>query len=461
MARIFLKYLLLFVLLETSGKSEMPSFADAKMLAERGHVAEQFLLGVMYANGVGTPKDYAQSAKWYRKAAEQGFAKAQFNLGVIYADGIGVPRDLAEALKWYRKAAEQGDEEAQYNLARMYHEGNGVTEDSAEASIWYRKAAEQGFAKAQYNLGVMYSNGIGVPRDLAEALKWYRKAAEQGDAQAFNNLGVMYASGNGVPKDLEEAAMWYRKGAVIGNASAQLNLGASYAKGEGVPTDLVQAYSWFSVSGANGNEIAKKYLLIAEKLMTPAQINEAKKLAQKPLSEQSERVGELSERRAAILKSVIAVGGFIDRETHAEFWAKESNVPQSMIAFIMEGVGLAHEYQVQVWKSAAVSNREKTAIFTEELLQLEKAYELWAIRKAPFGKESFDYKVFLVTFYDTFNPSKERTREIIRAAATHSTIKTFQGVTVLVDEAYISAIQAGLSESYMRLKKLVSPEWID
>jgi TPR repeat protein len=38
------------------------------------------------------------------------------NLGVMYANGDGVPQDFAEAAKWFRKAADQGDTEAQSNL---------------------------------------------------------------------------------------------------------------------------------------------------------------------------------------------------------------------------------------------------------------------------------------------------------------------------------------------------------
>ena len=38
----------------------------------------------------GVAKNFAQAAKWYRKAAEQNYAPAQFNLGYCYANGQGV-----------------------------------------------------------------------------------------------------------------------------------------------------------------------------------------------------------------------------------------------------------------------------------------------------------------------------------------------------------------------------------
>ena len=64
--------------------------------------------GDMYLQGHGVPLDYAESAKWYRKAAEQGSVAAQNNLGVAYVWGFGVPQDNVEAYTWFSMAADQG-----------------------------------------------------------------------------------------------------------------------------------------------------------------------------------------------------------------------------------------------------------------------------------------------------------------------------------------------------------------
>ena len=83
-----------------------------------------------------------------REQAEQGVAKAQFNLGVRYDNGRGVPQDYAEAAKWYRRAAEQGHASAQYNLGVMYSIGQGVPQNNREAYIWFSLAAASGNQKA-------------------------------------------------------------------------------------------------------------------------------------------------------------------------------------------------------------------------------------------------------------------------------------------------------------------------
>jgi hypothetical protein len=96
-----------------------------------------------------------------------------------------VTQDYAEAARWWRKAADQGDADAQQNLGFMYYSGHGATQDYAEAARWYRKAADHGDAGAQDNLGVMYLNGEGVPQDYVQSHMWMNLAASRasGDDQ--------------------------------------------------------------------------------------------------------------------------------------------------------------------------------------------------------------------------------------------------------------------------------------
>ena len=115
--------------------------------------------------------------------------------------------------------------------------------------------AEQGDAYAQFTLGYMYAEGQGVPQDDQTALKWYTLAAEQGYAPAQFNLGVMYYNGQGVPQDYVRAHMWF-------------NLSVS-----------LRAHMWWNLSASTGDESAIKNRDIVAKIMTPAQIAEAQKLA--------------------------------------------------------------------------------------------------------------------------------------------------------------------------------------
>lgn len=98
--------------------------------------------------------DYATALKEWKPLAEQGDARAQTVLGLMYTNGIGVPRDDAEAVKWFRLAADQGYAQAQYNLGVMYAVGQGIQQDDAEAVKWYRLAAVQGYVKAKNALKI-------------------------------------------------------------------------------------------------------------------------------------------------------------------------------------------------------------------------------------------------------------------------------------------------------------------
>ncbi len=138
-------------------------------------------------------------------------------------------------------------------------------------------------AWADFKAGVeAYQRG-----DYATALTEFRPLAQQGHAEAQNNLGFMYSNGRGVPQDYEEAVRWYRLAAAQGFADAQFNLGLMYSKGRGVLQDYVQAHMWANLAAAQGIEDARKARDILAELMTPAQMDEARRLARewKPKSE--------------------------------------------------------------------------------------------------------------------------------------------------------------------------------
>jgi TPR repeat protein len=200
--------------------------------------------------------------------------------------------DYAKALRLIRPVANDGDATAQFNLGVMYVTGRGVQQDYSAAALWFRKAAEQGYALAQSNLGTLYRDGRGVAQDDTEAVMWFRKAADQGDALAEFLLGNQYENGKGVPQDYSEAMIWFGRAAVQAHPIAMLHLGVMYAEGRGVPQDYVCAHMWFSLAAAQGEQRAAKTLTeMAERRMTPAQINEAQKLARdwKPTTQPSPR----------------------------------------------------------------------------------------------------------------------------------------------------------------------------
>ncbi len=140
--------------------------------AKRGNTSAQAKLGVLYAIGLGVPKDDKEAAKWYRMAALKGDAKAQNNLGIHCALGLGVPQDDREAAKWFSMAAKQGDAKSQLSLGIMYDVGRGVSQNHVVAWAWYALAKESGEVAAQGYLDAiqktMTPTEINMAQQIAE-----------------------------------------------------------------------------------------------------------------------------------------------------------------------------------------------------------------------------------------------------------------------------------------------------
>ena len=120
------------------------SLSETRKKAEKGDAAAQCSLGLMYDNGKGVPKDYAEAVKWFRKSAEQGYAAAQFNLGLCYRYGEGVPKDIVQAHAWLNIAGAKGNETAKNLLAII--EKEEMTDSQKEKAM---DLARQIFARLE------------------------------------------------------------------------------------------------------------------------------------------------------------------------------------------------------------------------------------------------------------------------------------------------------------------------
>ena len=248
---------------------------------EPAAAASMTQIGEMYARGTGVPKDYAEAAKWFRKASLAGDANATNLLGVLYAHGRGVPNDYIEALALYRKAADAGDPGGMYNLANLCRNGSVEGKGDVEAVKWFRRAAELGHAESMEQLGVMFEGGYGVsPEDEettrnfvdslytsgamtgsgksdVEAVRWFRRAAEAGDVSCITRIVDAYAQGRGVTRSEAEAIKWYAKAAEDSGAIfKQTVLAWIYAAGDGAPRDDAEAIKWLRRAARAGESVA-------------------------------------------------------------------------------------------------------------------------------------------------------------------------------------------------------------
>lgn len=109
-------------------------------LAEHGHPAAQYNIGVMHEWGNGVPKNNTEALKWYKHSAELSHKDAQNNLGAMYSKGEGTEQDFVEALKWFIISAGNGSEGGQKNIRivekRMNYEQ--ISQAQKRANDWMR-----------------------------------------------------------------------------------------------------------------------------------------------------------------------------------------------------------------------------------------------------------------------------------------------------------------------------------
>lgn len=155
-------------------------------------------------------RQYEESLFWAEKAAEQDHMEAQFILGDLYAAGLGTKENPQKALFWKKQAASQGHLNAQLDVAQSYRLGEGTSPSPRMAKFWYRAAAQKGNVLAQMQLGNLYESGHLGEVDFASAIEWYRKAARQGNSLALYKLGRIHANPDYAHADDVDAYLWFK-----------------------------------------------------------------------------------------------------------------------------------------------------------------------------------------------------------------------------------------------------------
>ena len=95
----------------TAGDYEA-AVTEWRPLAEAGDRQAAYALGMAFQI-MGQP---GRAVSWYEQAAGAGVTEAQILLGTIYAQGTGIPRDLVRAYAWLHRAAQKNSPNAQLIL---------------------------------------------------------------------------------------------------------------------------------------------------------------------------------------------------------------------------------------------------------------------------------------------------------------------------------------------------------
>ncbi|QIM62400.1 hypothetical protein A1D29_03295 [Pasteurellaceae bacterium Orientalotternb1] len=167
-----------------------------------------------------------------------------------------------KAFELMQKAAQQQHTLAMVTLADLYQTGFGVEQDWWFASYWYQQAANKGDVESLFQLAHRYEEGMGVFRDPQKAAELYQQAIDKGHIDSHTNLGHLYVNGTLGEPDYAKALSLFNIAAEQGDALAMFNLGVMYLDAHGVEQDYQQARYWLEKAEENGD--ANSFALLAE-----------------------------------------------------------------------------------------------------------------------------------------------------------------------------------------------------
>src|SRR6185437_12763563 len=87
-------------------------------------------------------KQFSAALRELQAGAEHGDAQSEYLLGLVYANGLGTDVSGANAKRWLRAAAEKSNADAAYALAGLLAQGSREDRDSARH--WLERAAAAG-----------------------------------------------------------------------------------------------------------------------------------------------------------------------------------------------------------------------------------------------------------------------------------------------------------------------------
>jgi hypothetical protein len=105
-----------------------------RMAAESEEPFTKRILAGCYLYGFyDTKQDKTKAFQLYAEAAEQGDATGQYVLGILYENGINVPKDRQKALELYKNAVENGYSNAMFELECI-----GLRKGKSTPQEWYQ-----------------------------------------------------------------------------------------------------------------------------------------------------------------------------------------------------------------------------------------------------------------------------------------------------------------------------------
>ncbi len=128
-------------------------------LSNNGDAGASLILGKMYYEGLGVPKNFDEARVRLLKALSSDNRDvsnlAKFILALLFQNTNFTEFNLEKSFNWYKSAADNGHADAQFMTSGWLFIGKGVKIDNELAEFYLRKAAGNGHKKAKELLSLM------------------------------------------------------------------------------------------------------------------------------------------------------------------------------------------------------------------------------------------------------------------------------------------------------------------
>ena len=187
--------------------TNISNFPEAKQAclspANKGDVRSQLNMALIHK----ALAEYTQSRQWAEKV-EQHSPRARYLLGELYALGLGVKQNDQAAFSWFEKAGQDDYADAQYMLGLFYEAGKGTQQNTELATSWYQRAALNKHVPAKHSLGSLLVQQTANPSNVKKGEAWLIQAARAGYADSSLLMGRRLQQ-SGLTEDKAKAVVWY------------------------------------------------------------------------------------------------------------------------------------------------------------------------------------------------------------------------------------------------------------
>ena len=169
----------------------------------------------------------------------------------------------------------------------------------------------------------------------------------------------------------------------------------------------------------------------------------------------------LTENQLMIFHQVLNVDqGKVTKQMHTDFW---SDVPdKDDVVNYMETTGLMAKitkdgmnYQKELWKSALISYQNNQVFKSDDYIKARDTMNDFINRVSKNIPDPNERQQVVMQM----QVSMENSAELLRSAGARMNFQTVQGPIIEISEERLKFIIANLERSFVRIEKLLKPEW--